>query len=148
MRFAIRFISRTRGRRPVRSTESIGVIILDSFQERFRALTTFWQPEDYERHWRDAVQRIVSSGRDSCLITSLHDPAESTMLVWWPMYRRGDTVYVQNAMLFFDQLSRPFDPSEPYASVPERVVVSEDGEAISEWQVCVSDLEGFLAGGR
>lgn len=52
---------------------------------------------------------------------------------------------MQNAYLFFDDLATPFDPGSPFASVPERTVVTEDGDLGSEWSVPVSSLRDFLA---
>ena len=60
------------------------------------------------------------------------------------MYRSGDVVHVQHALLLFDQLITPFDPSEPWISVPERTVRDEDGFRLSEWHVRVSDLSDFM----
>lgn len=121
-----------------------GVITLGSFRERFVALTTFWNADDYRSHWRKAVARIVETGSDSCLITSLHDPTVSDMLFWWPMYRVGDRVRIQNGILLFEQLDEPFRLDNVFGFIPPRSTHSDDGEPISEWEVDTVALRAFL----
>lgn len=125
-----------------------GEIVIDDFRERFVSLQSFWSASRYEAHWREAVERIVRDGERSCLITSIADPARSEMLFWWPMYREHDRVYVQNGMLFFGQLQGSFDPENPFPSVPDRTMINEDGERVSEWSLPVSDLQAFLLAPR
>jgi hypothetical protein len=145
MRFAIRFISRTAGKRQLMSDESVGQIILGDFQERFRSLITFWKPQDYVRHWQAALRRITTTEDRSCLITSVAAPGDADYLMWWPMYRVGRVVYVQNAVLIFESLAEPLNLADPFASIPERSVVTEDGDPVSEWSVPVSSVQDFLA---
>lgn len=123
---------------------SLGLIKIGSFQERFSASLMYWNAEDYERHWKQAVARIIKSSAVSCLITSMLDPATANFIFWWPMYCEGDTVFIQNQILFLDQLPSPFDEHAPFSHVPERKILSEDGEKISEWFVSIKDLESFL----
>ncbi|MEO7086494.1 MAG: hypothetical protein ABI442_18840 [Gemmatimonadaceae bacterium] len=126
------------------SQSQYGEITLGSFQERFIALVGYWSAQRYASHWRDALMRVVEGEATSCLITSLHDPADSHLLFWWPLYRIGDVVQVQNSILLFEQLSAPFDPDNPFRFVPARTTVSEEGQPISEWEVPVSDIKTFL----
>lgn len=121
-----------------------GCIKIGSFEESFVSSRLFWSADQYREHWHDAVKRVVREGKDSCLITSIADPGNSTRLYWWPMYRDGDTVHFQNSICFFDQLPVPFDVDNPYASVSPRERTSEDGEELSEWDIHVDDLEDFL----
>jgi hypothetical protein len=144
MSFSIKLLEESVPTEEPKHQAQYGLITLGSFQERFIALTTLWTAEAYKAHWREAVRRVVETGADSCLITSVHDPSESHMLFWWPMYRAGDRVRVQNGILFFDQLDRPFRIENPYASVPPRRTVTEDGDILSEWEVSLPDLRRFL----
>lgn len=121
-----------------------GEITLGTFRERFIALTSYWNAERYRMHWREALVRTVDGAPTSCLITSLHDPARSHLLFWWPLYCIDAVVYVQNAILQFEQLSAPFDPDNPFAFVPPRTTTSEDGHPISEWTVPVADVKRYL----
>lgn len=119
-----------------------GLIELGSFQERFVSSLSYWNVDDYQRHWTQAVMRIVGSSRTSCLITSMYDPAMANFIFWYPMYRVDNTVYVQNQILFLDSLSSPFDEHDPFSSVSERNV-SEYGQLISEWAIEVGEMESF-----
>lgn len=121
-----------------------GLIQLGGFSEQFQVNLEFWCQGDYERHWREALMRITSESEVSCLITSLGDPQCSTLVFWWPLYRTGDTIHVQNAIRFVEHLDVPFDPGNPFGSVPERQEISEDGERISEWRISVQDVQDFL----
>jgi len=60
------------------------------------------------------------------------------------MYRVDDTVFVQNQILFLNQLSAPFDERDPFSFVSERKSVNDEGEPLSEWCVQVEELESFL----
>ena len=62
------------------------------------------------------------------------------------MYCEGHDVFLQNHLLFLDQIDGVFDPSQPYAHIPSRETVSEDGEPISEWKITLDDLMLFLEG--
>ena len=123
---------------------SFGVIQIDSFQERFIASLMYWSVDDYKRHWKQAIERILHSSDVSCLITSMVDPAIATFIFWWPMYRVNETVLIQNQILFLDQLQSPFDEHTPFSFVPKRQTINEDGDVISEWSVRINDLEEFL----
>ena len=124
-----------------------GRIRIGHFSESFVSALTFWTDSQYLEHWHDAVRRVTYTGQDSCLITSIADPLRSEMLFWWPMYREGDQVIIQNGLLFFSELERSFDPTNPFETVPERVMLNEDGQRVLEWVVTVQDLEDFLDGG-
>src|SRR5215218_5480862 len=140
MGFDIRFISRTTGKRPIPG-EVTGQITLGGFSERFITDVSYWRPLNYQMQWREAVQRLVSGADKAALITSAGDPTTAHGLDWWPMYRVGGVVYVQNAVLVLDPSSGylPFD--NPYAFLLNR----EYGEDVSEWEVSTVDLEQFLA---
>jgi hypothetical protein len=140
MAFSIGFLSCPKRR----ANERYGRITIGRFQEDFIAPLIYWKSEDYERHWRDAVVRIVGRHRTSCLLTSIYDPATARFYFWWPMYRRGSRVFIQNHGLFLDQLDHPFDTNNVYGSVPRRITVNDEGERISEWETTVDDLRKFL----
>ncbi len=59
------------------------------------------------------------------------------------MYREGQSVFVQNQLLFLDQLSRPFEVTAIGEFVKPRNTVSEDGVKISEWNVSLDEIGAF-----
>jgi hypothetical protein len=131
------------------ATAFYGKIVIDGFQETFAASLVFWTRDEYRRHWRKALERLISGADRSALITDyIEPPAHPTVedyLIWWPLYRDGGNVYVQNHILFFNQLSQPFSPERPWDSVRDRRVVNGDGRTISEWTTTVEDIRDFLS---
>src|SRR5688572_20025050 len=87
-----------------------GLLIIDSYVERFVVATDYWDVTRYRLHWRQAITRIVQQSVTSALITSMYDPSVANFIYWWPMYRLGDTVVFQNHILFFNELQTHFDP--------------------------------------
>ena len=126
-----------------------GKIVIGEFQETFVASLVFWTRDDYDRHWRKALERLISGADRSALITDyVEPPAHPTTeshLMWWPLYRDGNAVYVQNHILFFGQLSLPFSPERPWDSVRDRQVVNRDGQKVSEWTTTIDDIKQFLS---
>jgi hypothetical protein len=123
---------------------SLGVIQIGSFQERFIASLMYWSADDYKRQWKQVIGRILYSSDVSYLITSMVDPTTGNHIFWWPMYRENGTVFIQNHIMFFDQLQSPFDERNPFSSVADRQTLDEDGNRISEWSVQINELEEFL----
>jgi CdiI N-terminal domain len=121
-----------------------GVIRVGDYEERFLSSLEVWNSRDYEEQWVAALRRIASREKESALITSIRDPGRSSGVAWWPLYRVGDIIFVQNAIRFFAHLEVPFDVDNPYASIPPRRAVTLAGEPISEWQVSLDEVQQFL----
>ena len=123
---------------------ALGELKLGEDCEHFGSILGFWGVGDYEESWLAALRRLVSGASISCLATSVIDPSNANFLEVWPLYREEGNVYVQNSLIFPDQLSHEFDPDAPWDSVDPRSVVDEDGQAISEWKVNLNDIREFL----
>ncbi|WP_211256507.1 hypothetical protein [Actinoalloteichus caeruleus] len=114
------------------------------FCERFSINFSFWSPKDYRLSWTNALRNIdKSSTSTSCLIASITDPENSNFVSCWPMYRYGDVVYVQNSLIFLDQLSEPFNPEHPWNHIQPHQEVSDDGTRISQWTTSISAVREF-----
>ncbi|MFF5538371.1 hypothetical protein ACFY71_38975 [Streptomyces cinerochromogenes] len=89
--------------------------------------------------------RVLERGDDatSCLISSITDPANSNFIFCWPLYRSGEMVYVQNSIIFPEDLAEDFDPAGPWRFVEPRSTVDEEGHEISEWQTTISEIRRF-----
>jgi CdiI N-terminal domain len=122
-----------------------GKICVGDYAETFITSLVSWNPNAYERHWVSALRRLLEGASKSALITSYVEPELADHLVWWPLYREGDTVYVQNHMLFYDQLEKPFSPRDPWQTVPQRRTVNGEGQRISEWVTDLSSVQKCLA---
>jgi hypothetical protein len=125
----------------------LGRIEIGEFSESFVTSLMYWSVCDYLRQWREGLERLIRGEKTSCLISSIVDPAVSSLLLWWPMCREGGIVHIQNQILLFDQLAVPFNEEDPYYSVGERRTVTEAGQPISEWNVEQVDIEAFLSRG-
>jgi hypothetical protein len=125
--------------------EVTGRIVVGDFTETFRVPLGFWNEFDYRRSWRQAFEVLnASPNSTSCLMTSMTDPGNSNFLACWPMYREGDYVYIQNAIIFLDEIEGAFDPEAPWNYVDSRQRIDEDGNKISEWTTSIDSLREFF----
>ena len=93
------------------SAGAFGRIVIGDFTETFVVPLGFWGESDYRASWRRAFEVLEGGPRAvACLMTSMTDPVSSNFLVCWPMYREGEDVYVQNAVVLLDEIEGPFDP--------------------------------------
>ena len=125
--------------------EAPGRIVIGHFTETFMVPLGFWTESDYRRSWRGAFE-VLDADRYSvsCLMTSMTDPHKSNFLACWPMYREGEDVYIQNALIFLDDIKGTFDLSAPWNYVAPRHAVDEDGNKISEWTTSMDSLREFF----
>jgi hypothetical protein len=123
----------------------IGEITLGKFHERFHACSCYWRKPEYEAHWFEAAERLMSGkGASSAFITSMDDPGKCDHIVWWPAWREEDNVVFRNQLVFLDELKSPFDPKASFAHLPPRRYPDED-EKPSEWTVSLQDVREFHA---
>ncbi|WP_120497429.1 hypothetical protein [Kiloniella sp. EL199] len=120
----------------------LGTIKIDDFSESIYAPLAYWNVNDYRKQWREACQDLLSGCEKTALITSMKDSDNANFLVTWPMYRAENKVYIQNQILFLDEVS--FDENNISNSISEREAEAEDGEPISEWSVSVEAIESFV----
>ncbi|MGH3294143.1 MAG: hypothetical protein ACRDP7_20280 [Trebonia sp.] len=127
------------------SMEAFGSITIGDFMETFRVPLGFWEESDYRRSWRQAFEVLSANLHStSCLMTSMTDPRNSNFLTCWPMYREGEDVYIQNAIIFLDEIEGAFDPAAPWGYVAPRHGIDEDGNKISEWTTSMDSLREFF----
>ena len=114
----------------------------------FIASLYYWSPLQYEQQWLTALRRVVEGANRSVLITSYVEPplvvTSDDYLVWWPLYRAEDVVYVQNQMLFFKTLKAPFSIECPWEFVRDRQALNAEGVQVSEWVTNVQSIRECL----
>jgi hypothetical protein len=142
--FRIAFRSDTGLSRRRKASIARGDLTLGTFSEDFESSLSYWSPTDYQRQWIIAATRLADGESTSAFITSLDDPSHANFIVWWPAWRIGGSVALQNQLLFFDTLTGAFDASDPYAHVRTRKTVSQDGALISEWVVDSEDIRTWV----
>lgn len=130
-------------------SEAVGRITVGEFTETFRMDLSFWSTNDYRRSWRNALQALEDNRTaTSCLISSITDPETTNFVFCWPLYRSEEDVYVQNSVLFLDELDVRFEPEAPWHFVGPRCAIDEDGNRISEWSTGMAELRLFLESSR
>ncbi|WP_417432008.1 hypothetical protein [Kiloniella sp.] len=120
---------------------ALGTIKIDNFQEDFHAPLTYWSIDDYRKQWAKACQELLSGSDKEALMVTMYDPEYANLLMTWSMYKVENMVYIQNTILFLDQVS--FDEANIAKSISDREIMSEDGERISEWSVSIDAIEKF-----
>jgi CdiI N-terminal domain len=124
---------------------AFGTIMIEDFSETFVVPLGFWDESDYRRSWRSAFEVLDADPHSvSCLMTSMTDPRNSNFLVCWPMYRAGEDVFVQNALIFLDEAGEDFDPASPWGLVEPRQGTDEDGNKVSEWITSMDSVREFF----
>jgi hypothetical protein len=144
MSFSIHFLPQGSPQNHVDSGGRTGIIHLGDYEEVFVADTSFWTVADYEHQWKSGLDRAVNQGLASCLITSMHDPMDAEMLFWWLLFPAGERIFLQEAILRFNQLHRSFNPNDLYSYIPERRTHNNEGRRISEWEVSRNEIVEFL----
>jgi len=124
----------------------VGLLVLGQHEERFVAHTQTWSEAQYVQHWHHALNRVLD-GKRSALITDMRNPAESSHLVWWPMWKNDHQVVFHNQLLFFEthgvQGTR-VDVDRLYGVIGERQSRNAEGTPVSEWIIPVLDVQKFL----
>lgn len=120
-----------------------GQITIGNFTEEFECAIHYWDKERYMNQWVEGCNKICKEPK-SALMTSIHEPVQANFMVWWVMYRESNNVYIQNQLLFMENLSSPFQEENIYEHISDRETVNEDGLEISEWQTSVSEIKQWL----
>jgi hypothetical protein len=120
-----------------------GVLVLGDAREYFLASLYEWSKEYYESQWRHALKTILLGRDKAALITTYGSPENATHLEWWPMYAAEDAVFLQDHLLFYDRLTKPFSVQDAFSFLRDRQTTNEEGKAISEWMVSFSDVKEF-----
>ena len=112
-----------------------GKITIGDFDERFNIALEYWSIDDYKRQWQEGLERIKTHSM-SCLVTYVQNPNDAPFIDWWPMYKIGNKIHVQNHMLFAHLYrkrigNKEFTPDTCYDFIPSR----KQKEKVSEWVV-------------
>ena len=125
---------------------AIGNIKINDFEEDFYASLSYWNINDYIAHWQKSLIRLVDKKKNTCLITSMYNPKQANYIFWWILYlnKTKDLVYIQNHILFLNELKSEFSEKNIYQYIPQRETTTDDGEKISEWIVGINDIKDFI----
>ncbi|WP_081265239.1 hypothetical protein [Pseudomonas fluorescens] len=120
-----------------------GLIRLGDEEESFFAPISFWGRQEYLSSWYSSLCRGLERRQHSVLVTSMLDPELANFLMVWVLYFVGESVQIQNSVVFLDDVVPGFNGSDVNTYVGEREVVNEDGDKISEWVVPLSEVLSF-----
>lgn len=124
-----------------------GKLVLGKSAEEFLASLSVWAKSDYESHWRRELKTLLRGTPKVALVVSYYgNPASNTEI--WRAYRDGEMVHFQNQILWYSTLPRDFEVAKLSEYIQERVVVTSEGNRISEWDVSTRDIELFLRNSR
>ena len=124
---------------------AMGRIVAGGLDEGFASTLYEWSKGDYEAQWLRSLERLIAGETKVALITYYVNPAESSNLEWWALYRgEHDVVYVQNHLGFYDQLGSDFSVANANRFLQERITANADGNRISEWEVPLTEIRLFV----
>jgi len=106
----------------------------------------YWTVADYKRQWADGIQRLARGASSSALVYGYRGPEDAAHLMW-ALWRDDQRVYVQDLAVVSSELDAPFDPSNPYEHVGERIS-PEQGLPVCEWQLEVKHVLEAAFGAR
>lgn len=123
----------------------VGSIQIDDFVESLAIPLYEWSKNDYIEQWRSSVRMIVDRADTAALLVEYYG-SDANYAMCWSLYRDsvGDTVYVQNQLIMYENLDEPFrlDKIVEYASIGD---FSDNHEhPVSEWETTIGDLEYWL----
>ncbi len=90
---------------PPEAEFAYGRIVANGLSERFLSALNYWGREAYLTQWAEAVSAVISGSSREVLITSICPPNDPDCGFCWALYREGDIVYLQNNLLFPEQLA-------------------------------------------
>ena len=116
-----------------------GEIQINDFKEYLYIPLDWWSIDDYTTQWKEAVERLKNYDR-SCFVATIHNPNIRKYIEWWPMYKIGNQIHIQNNIIlddFYDELigEKPFTIKTCYDFIPKYRSHSEEGYKLSEWVV-------------
>lgn len=122
-----------------------GLIQLGDYSENLIIPIEYWTKEQYEEQWQNALHDICNRPNSSTLIvTAMFDVTYSEYVECWALYRKDDTIFVQNKLLFTSDINYEFDINKLSEYIGERKTVTEEGHLISEWVILKEDISNYL----
>ena len=95
---SIKVIDR-RSRKMNKTFYIIGRIFINDFYENIEMPVRYWEAEDYERQWKEGLERLKYHDR-SCLVAQIYDPHKGLYIDWWLLYKEGSKIFIRNEVLF------------------------------------------------
>lgn len=120
----------------------IGEIKIGEFRETFIMPLDWWTIENYEKQWREGIERIKHCD-ESCLVTTVQNLETLPQIDWWILYKQDGKIFVYNQMLMneiidrlkysVENLSR-FTIQTCYSYIPSHKLFVKNSK-VSKWEV-------------
>ncbi|MGY6269025.1 hypothetical protein ACXIUT_04985 [Achromobacter denitrificans] len=98
----------------------LGEVEIDGYKESFFAPVEYWSRADYLRSWKRALAEGFRDGAHAVLVTSMRNSLSCNFVFYWVVFLEGDKAYIQNGVIFIDELSEPFAPHKINSYVSAR----------------------------
>jgi hypothetical protein len=121
-----------------------GRVVLGNTEEEFLANLSTWGKSEYKAHWTRQLRALLEGNPKVALVVSYGDPKVASNIEIWRIYREGEWAHFQNQLLAYSNLPDNFEVSKIEGCIPDRTLINEDGNRISEWDVPIRDIERFL----
>lgn len=95
------------------------------------------------KQWQEGLDRLLQGESKSAIVAEMYQPELANYINWWVFYQVNSVVYIQNKLLFIENLGCDFLESDLYAYIPERETETDEGDHISEWAVELHDIASF-----
>ncbi|HEV2916114.1 MAG TPA: hypothetical protein VGW78_00040 [Candidatus Babeliales bacterium] len=82
-----------------------GKIYIGDYWESIFAALGYWKKRDYERQWKEALERLKTHN-SSCLIVSVLNPNVQKYIEMWMLYRVKNTIYIHNRFFILEYYDR------------------------------------------
>lgn len=117
-----------------------GRITIGDFWETVIVPIEYWTREDYERQWKEGLQRLKTHDTSCLVVTAFDKNTGGPFVEWWRLYCIKNTILIQNGWLMLELYEKtvgdkPFTPDTCYDFVTPLKMVTEDGEKASVWSI-------------
>lgn len=116
-----------------------GKLIINESIEYFDSPLDWWSIEEYELQWQEGLRRLLDHDV-SCLIVAIDDSRCRKFIEWWPLYKIGNKIHIQNHIMIDDIYeerigNNPFTHETCYNFIPKYRSHTQEGNKISEWVI-------------
>jgi len=121
----------------------VGEIKIGDFCESFIMPLNWWAIEDYEKQWKEGIERIKYHD-SSCLVTTVQNLDSDPFIDWWVLYKNNKTIIVYNQILLDELLEKSkykfenlslFSIQTCYSYIGPKKLSAKINEKISKWEI-------------
>lgn len=142
--FDIRFVGHSWHDSDSGESLMLGELRIADVTERFAAVMGPWDARDYQRQWLEGIERLLNGATRSALVVSISPRQASDYRQWLPMWREGQTVYLQVQFMDWTAGDLKDDPAKLYDAIGLLVRENEEGDQYATHETSVDELRRFV----